>query len=115
VDIYKTLYIVDLKSKQTLIRQDLDFGGLMHYNAVPVAASPTLIGKYICLQNNQGEAIMIEPGRTFKPVAKNVIATQLPRVWATPPQETLSYAPPITDGQHIYLRGEQYLYCIGTK
>lgn len=115
VDIYKTLYIVDLKSKQTLVRQDLDLGGLMHYNAVPVAASPTLLGKYICLLNNQGEAIMIEPGRTFKPVAKNVIGTQLPRVWAAPPQETLSYAPPITDGQHIYLRGEQYLYCIGAK
>lgn len=115
VDIYKTLYIVDLEQGKTLVRQELDFGGLMHYNALPVAASPTLIGRHIYILNNQGETIVMEPGREYKPVAKNHIATQLPRVWPIPPQETLSYAPPITDGKRMFLRGERYLYCIGAK
>ena len=32
-----------------------------------------------------------------------------------PAQETLAYAPPIADGDRLYLRGERYLYCIGEK
>lgn len=39
----------------------------------------------------------------------------LERDWPIPAQETLAYAPPIADGNRLYLRGERYLYCIGEK
>jgi hypothetical protein len=46
-------------------------------------------------------------------VARNRIATQIDRHLPIPAQETIAYAPPITDGKRLYLRGEAYLYCIG--
>jgi outer membrane protein assembly factor BamB len=113
VDIYSTLYVFDLKAKKMLYHRDTDLCGLFHYNAVPVAASPTLIGKHIVLQDNQGLALVLEPGRGFRQVAKNHIATQLDRWWPIPAQETVSYAPPVADGNRMYIRGERYLYCIG--
>ena len=54
-------------------------------------------------------------GRAFRQRGKNRIATQLDRWWPIPAQETLSYAPPVLDGNRLYLRGERYLYCIGEK
>ena len=85
----------------------------MHYNSVPVAASPTLIGKHIFLCDNQGTTVVIEPGREFKEVARNRLDTVLDRHLPLPAQETLTYSPPITDGSLIFLRGERYLYGIG--
>lgn len=115
VDIYSTLYVFDLKAKKMLYLHDTELNGLFHYNAVPVAASPTLIGDHIVIQDNQGTALVLEPGRTFKQVGKNHIGTQIDRWWPVPAQETLSYAPPIPDGDRLYIRGERYLYCIGEK
>ena len=89
--------------------------GLFHYNAVPVAASPTLIGDHIVIQDNQGTALVLEPGRAFKQVEKNRIGTEIDRWWPVPQQETVSYAPPVPDGDRLYIRGERYLYCIGEK
>jgi outer membrane protein assembly factor BamB len=113
VDIYSTLYVFDLKAKKMLYLHDTELNGWFHYNAVPVAASPTLIGKHIVIQDNQGTALVLEPDRNFKQVAKNRIGTQLDRWWPVPAQETVSYAPPIADDNRLYIRGERYLYCIG--
>jgi outer membrane protein assembly factor BamB len=113
VDIYGVLYVADLKTGGMVYRQPLAIEGLMHYNAVPVAASPTLIGPYLYVLDNQGTTLVLQPGREFRQVARNRIATQLERRWPIPAQETLAYAPPIVDGNRIYLRGERYLYCIG--
>ena len=44
--------------------------------------------------------------------AASRIATQLDRPWPIPAQETIGYAPPVPDGERLYLRGEAYLYCI---
>jgi outer membrane protein assembly factor BamB len=115
VDIYATLYAVDLQAKKLLYRQQTELRGLFHYNALPVAASPTLIGKHIVIEDNQGTTLVLEPGRTFRQVAKNRIGTQLDRWWPIPAQETVGYSPPVADGNRLYLRGERYLYCIGEK
>lgn len=113
VDIYSTLYVFDVKAKKLLYHQDTELNGLFHYNAVPVAASPTLIGNHIVIQDNQGTALVLEPGRTFKQVGKNRLATQLERWWPIPAQETTGYSPPVSDQDRLYIRGERYLYCIG--
>jgi outer membrane protein assembly factor BamB len=115
VDIYSTLYVFDLKARKMLYLHDTELRGLFHYNAVPVASSPTLIGKQIVIQDNQGTALVLEPGRTFRQVSRNRIATQLDRWWPVPAQETVGYSPPVPDGRRIYIRGERYLYCLGEK
>jgi outer membrane protein assembly factor BamB len=115
VDIYGNLYVVELATQKMVYRQDLNLRGLMHYNAVPVAASPTLIGPHIYIMDNQGTTLVLEPGREFKVIARNQLDTQLERDWPIPAQETLAYAPPVADGSRLYLRGERFLYCIGEK
>ncbi len=62
VDIYGFLYVLDLETRQTVYFRDLNLDGLMHYNAVPVAASPTLIGKNVVVLDNQGTAVVFAPG-----------------------------------------------------
>jgi outer membrane protein assembly factor BamB len=115
VDIYGKFYAVDLKAKKLLYTHDTELRGLFHYNAVPVAASATLIGKHIVIEDNQGTALVLQPGGEFRQLAKNRIATQLGRYWPIPGQETLSYSPPVPDGGRLYIRGERYLYCIAAK
>lgn len=115
VDIYGWLYVVDVETQKTVYYKDLHLDGLMHYCAVPVAASVTLIGGNLVVLDNQGTSVAFAPGREYKELARNRIETVVERVWPIPGQETLAYAPPIADEEHIYLRGERYLYCIGTK
>lgn len=93
--------------------RDLKLRGFMHDNSVPVAASPTLIGRHIFLCDNQGTTVVIEPGREYREVTRNRIDTVLDRHLPLSAQETLTYSPPITDGQRIFLHGERYLYCVG--
>ena len=113
LDQYGVFYTVDLASGKTLYRQDLGFDELHHYNAIGVGASPTLGGKYLYTIDNQGTCVVLEPGPAYKRVAVNRIETVLQRGWPLPTQEILSNAAPVCDGDRLYLRGEQYLYCIG--
>lgn len=115
IDIYQRVYVSDVKTGKGVYAREVPLQGFMHYNAVPVAASPTLVGKHIVVQDNQGTALVLEPGPSYKQVARNHIGTQLDRPWPIPGQETIGYAPPLADGGRLYLRGEAYLYCIGKK
>jgi outer membrane protein assembly factor BamB len=114
-DIYQTLYAADLATGKMLYRQEMDLEGFTHYNAVAVAASPTLVGKHVLVCDNQGTTLVLEPGPAYKVAARNRIATQLDRAWPVPAQETLAYAPPLADGGRLYFRGEAHLYCVGEK
>lgn len=112
VDIYGVLYVSDVAEKKLVYRQPLPLRGLHHYNAVPVAASPTLLGGHLFACDNQGTTVVFAPGRTYREVARNRLDTVLERRLPLPAQETLTYAPPITDGERIFLRGERHLYCL---
>jgi hypothetical protein len=114
-DIYQTLYAVELSTGKMLYRRDMELEGFTHYNAVAVAASPTLVGKHLLVSDNQGTTLVLEPGAAYQLVARNRIATRLDRPWPVPAQEALAYAPPLADGGRLYFRGEAYLYCIGEK
>jgi hypothetical protein len=113
VDMYAKLCVYDLEAKKVVHHETLDLHGFTHYNALAVAASPTLIGEHLVILDNQGTALVMTLGPDPKVVHRNVIATQLDRRIPLPAQETLAYAPPIVSGDRIYLRGERYLYCIG--
>lgn len=89
-----------------------------------IGASPALGGKYIYMIDSANCTVVIEPGRTYKQVAVNFIEETVPdqlsnkagagQYWSGPHQEQTE-ASPIFDGSHIYIRGEQFLYCIGQK
>jgi outer membrane protein assembly factor BamB len=114
-DIYQMLYVSELQSRKLVYRQSLPLNGFTHYNAVAVAASCTLVGKHVMICDNQGTTVVIEPGSKYKVVSVNRIETQLARTLPIPAQETLTYSPPIADGDRLYLRGEAFLYCVGKK
>jgi hypothetical protein len=115
IDEYGMLYALDLKTGKTYYQQETGFDELHSYVHIGVAASPTLIGKNVVVMDNQGCALVFEPGPTFKKVAMNRIETMLPRDWPIPPQEITANGPPVCDGERIYIRGEQYMYCIGRR
>jgi outer membrane protein assembly factor BamB len=113
LDQYGVFYAADLASGKTLYKKDLGFDELHHYNGIGVGASAALGGKHLYAIDNQGTCVVLEPGPEFKQVAVNRIETVLQRQWPLPTQETLANAAPVFDGDRMYLRGEQYLYCIG--
>ncbi|HEY3319698.1 MAG TPA: PQQ-binding-like beta-propeller repeat protein [Planctomycetota bacterium] len=91
---------------------------------VGIGASPALAGKYIYMIDSGNCTVVMEPGRTYKEIAKNPIIETVPEqisntagaknYWHGPHQEQTE-ASLIFDGSRIYLRGEQFLYCIGEK
>jgi len=93
-------------------------------HGVCIGASPALAGKYIYMLDSGNCTIVMEPGRTYKEIAKNSIAEIVPEqipnssgvknYWSSPHQEQTE-ASPIFEGSRIYIRGEQFLYCIGEK
>ncbi|HLY10025.1 MAG TPA: hypothetical protein VKW04_12030, partial [Planctomycetota bacterium] len=84
-----------------------------------ICASPALAGKYIYMIDSAGCVLVLDPGREYKQVAKNNIDEIVPegweeRYWMGPHHEQTEAALTF-DGSRIYLRGEQYLYCVGKK
>ena len=114
VDIYGVFYAVDLKTGKTTCKRDLGFDELHSYNHVGVAASVALGGKHVYVMDNQGECVVLDPGPDCKEVARNRLETILQRGWPMPPQEVTN-ASMVFDRNHVFIRGEQYLYCIGKK
>jgi len=107
------LHVVDLKAMNLVYRQKLDLKPMFNYNAAGLTSSPTLAGKFIYAMDNQGNTVVFEPGREFKQVAKNSLQTHMARDFPLNPQETTTYANPVFEGKRLYIRGEQYLYCVG--
>ncbi len=113
IDMYSELCTYDLDEHKVVHHQTLDLHGFTHYNALAVAASPTLASDHMLILDNQGTTLVMTTDREPRVVHSNRIETQLDRRLPLPGQEVLAYAPPIVDGDRLYLRGERYLYCIG--
>jgi len=108
------LWVYDAKTLAVVYKQQLDVESYRDYDHPGVTPSLVLAGKHIFAFDNQGTCIVIEPGRQFKLVARNRIATCVARRWVLDPDEIFQSAP-IFEGGRMYLRGEQNLYCIGEK
>jgi hypothetical protein len=67
-----------------------------------VYPSLALAGRRLILATDAGTALVLEPGREFKPVATNYL-------------DKGSGASPVPDGRLLFLRGGTRLYGIGTK
>ncbi|MFB3893977.1 MAG: PQQ-binding-like beta-propeller repeat protein [Phycisphaerae bacterium] len=115
IDREGALSVVDLAAGKLAYKQKIDFfAPMLHYNACGVGSAPTLGGKYVYLMDNQGHCLVMEPGREFKPVARNAIERHMERDYPTNPQETV-YSNPVFEGTSMYVRAEGHLYRIQTK
>jgi len=111
------LTVVDLEAGKVLYQRLLDLDVFQAHNegaARGVGASPTLAGEYVYCLGNNGAAVVIEAGRTFKQVAKNKIESLvMPRHWSQ--RQERFVANPVFDGRRLYIRGEGHLYAIGPR
>ncbi|HLF91875.1 MAG TPA: PQQ-binding-like beta-propeller repeat protein [Planctomycetota bacterium] len=105
-----------------LIVNDAATGELVYRRVLPMkskteywgwagaSASPTLAGKHIYLMDNQGTTIVLQPGRTYKEVALNVLEDS--KDGKTQEQNVST---PVFEGSRMYYRTPGYLYCIGER
>lgn len=111
------LTVIDVKDRKVLYQKLLDTNSsFLMKQALATAgngSSPTLAGKYIYIWGNQGTCVVIEPGRTFKQVARNRIEEKFSFYGRDYGETTV--ASPLFDGNRIFMRGNVNLYCIGEK
>jgi outer membrane protein assembly factor BamB len=87
-----------------------------------IGAGLAMAVQYIYLTDNAGCTLVIEPGRAYKLVAKNNLDYVFPKGWEgwerghwDGPRHETTLATPIFEGNRMYIRGEQNLYCIGER
>ncbi|HEV3028983.1 MAG TPA: hypothetical protein VG457_15495, partial [Planctomycetota bacterium] len=105
-----------VQAQKGLYRRWLD--GYVRFNRYlyGVAASPTLAGKHIYIVDDAGYTHLITPGAQFKETGKNVLENIFTAsISNNPCHQEAFYTAPYFDGKAMYLRGEEYLYCIEEK
>ena len=117
VSVDGVLTVMDAATGKVVYQKMLDLSPLMYHNGPIVRAgcssSPTLGGKYIYIWDDQGATVVIEPGRTFKQVARN----RIEQLWFRygPERNECTISNPVFRGHKLFYRGEVNLYCIGEK
>jgi len=77
---------------------------------VGICSSPCLGGKYVFIRDDQAQTLVIEPGTKYKEVAKNMLVELDDAGSQIESQSNFFF-----DGDRIYFRSSQYLYCIGPR
>lgn len=117
IDVMGTLSVVDIRTGQLVyskqLGMSLEIGSRIHTMGVAYA-SPILAGKYIYAFGIHGTTVVFEPGRQYKEVARNKIEhlTGIGQWYERP--ESFG-ACPVAEGNRLYLRGDEFLYCIGEE
>lgn len=88
--------ILDAMDGKILDSRDLEF------DAANMYPSLVLAGHYLYVLNDQGDTLVLEPGRQYKELKRNHLAAG-------------HGGTPAFEGKYIYIRGGQKLYCIGEK
>ncbi len=110
------LAVVDPANKQSVYRQWLDGYDRYNRSTYGICASPTMAGKSqnIYLTDDAGFTHIIRPGRTFTELGRNVLENiHESGAGGNPCRQESFYTSPAFEGQFMFLRGEEYLYCIG--
>jgi outer membrane protein assembly factor BamB len=96
-------YILDSKDGKILAERELDLpsgAGRTGASGANLYPSLVLAGNTVMLFNDQGDALVLEPGRQYKELRRNHLGAG-------------HGSAPAFDGKFIYMRGDQNLYCIG--
>jgi hypothetical protein len=116
VEIGGGLAAVDTVAGKALYRRYLDGYNRYHRYLYGIAASPTLAGKSIYIVDDAGYTHIIEPGPRFEERGRNIIENiHLSGQGGNPGRQESFYTSPFFEGNAMYLRGEEYLYCIREK
>ena len=81
-----------------------------YWNWAGCSASPTLAGKHIYLMDNQGNTLVIQPGREYREIARNFLAES-----KDGKEQAQTVSTPIFEGTRMYYRTPGHLCCIGDK
>jgi hypothetical protein len=108
------LTVVDMAKGEVAYQKQLDLEIFMPYGGKLLkggaSSSPTLAGKYIYIVGDLGTTIVLEPGRTFKQVAR-LRMENLVNTW--PQHQEAFITNPVFEGERMYYRADSTLYCIG--
>jgi outer membrane protein assembly factor BamB len=106
------LSVVDAEKGEVVYRKLLDTDEFDGWGLI--RPSLAMAGKYLYALSGTGTCVVFEPGREFKPVAKNRVAAVVGpgQYWQRFERFAAS---PMFDGKRMYLRGEANLYCIEEK
>jgi len=104
------LTVLDPQKGEIVYRKLLD-ADVYQAHRGGMGSSPTLAGKYIYLFGGQGVTLVIEPGRTFKQVARN----RMECCSYTGHGQEIMESCPVFEGKRLYYRGSENLYCIEEK
>jgi len=105
------LVVADAKTMNTVYIKDLGTNWWLDRERGEDSASLTLAGKYIYYFDIGGTCIVFEPGRTYKEVARNWI--EQTHAWSGYVDNYKST--PIFEGNRLYFKSSNWLYCIGGK
>ena len=108
------LTVVDVGAGAVIYQKLLDLDHFQWVNegaARGIGISPALGGKHVYLFGNNGAALVIEPGRVYRQVAKNKLERAVQTGHWSERQERF-VANPVFDGKRLYIRGEGTLYAI---
>jgi len=94
--------ILDATDGKILATQSFDFPNVNPDAEINMYPSLTLAGNFLFVFNDQGDALVLEPGRQYKELKRNHLG------------EGHGSAPAF-DGRHIYIRSGESLYCVGEK
>jgi hypothetical protein len=111
------LTVLDVQTGRVAYQRMLDLDPFQWHNEGPsrgIGISPALAGEYLYFIGNNGAAVVIEPGRAYKQVAKNKIESVVMAGHWSERQERF-VANPVFDGKRLYIRGEGHLYAIGPR
>ena len=92
---YNVLSCIDAATGEIVYEQTLDLG------KGDIFASVVRAGDYLIVTHENGTSIVFEPGREYVEVAKNQISDMV-------------RSTPVFDGDRMYVRGYENLYCIGS-
>jgi outer membrane protein assembly factor BamB len=114
------LHVFDPQAGADVYVKQLGLNGHIEYVFAPgYAASPTLAGKNIYIMDNQGGTLIMEPGPVYKEVSINHIETFDKKMKDKDGKESVVFeqtvSNPVFDGKLMIVRGQQYLYCIGSR
>ncbi len=118
VDQDGVLTVVDFEKGDVLYQKALDLDLYIHHNFDSgrggASSSPTLAGKFIYIFGDQGACLVIEPGRTYRQVAKNRVEyIAFPGHWRERQEITMSC--PVFEGRRMYYRADANLHCVEEK
>ncbi len=117
IDCMGNLRVVDAQTQDLVYRKDLSLGfeARTRVHTMGTAyASPILAGDAIIALGMSGTMVAFKPGRGYVELSRNRIenVTNPGKYYEKPEGFPAS---PACDGNRLYIRGDEYLYCVGIE